>query len=127
MTKCDIKKCRNISLETGRFISELSSKAMSQPVPTVQDKDIERLGHYLDTMEQGCGITDDHIKRISRYYDEIKNIYPSVRRSRLASPLADLLDTIYSANSDCIKKYGDTELRQQYSAMRLEMSKRGMI
>ena len=27
-TKCDMKKCKNISLEIGRFIPELSSKAI---------------------------------------------------------------------------------------------------
>lgn len=66
-----------------RFISELSSKAMSQPIPMVQDKDIERLNHYLDTIKQSCGVTDDDMKMINKYYYEIKNIYPSVRGSRL--------------------------------------------
>ncbi len=100
-TKCDMKKCKSASLEIGRFISELSSKAMSQPVPIVQDKDIERLNHYLDVLEQSCGITDDNMKMINKYYYEIKNIYPSVRGSRLTPPLSDLLDRIDSANSDC--------------------------
>lgn len=99
--KCDMKKCKSASLEIGRFISELSSKAMSQPLPTVYDKDIERLGHYLDVLEQSCGITDDYIKRIDKYYYEIKNIYPTVRGSRLTPPLSDLMDSIDSANSNC--------------------------
>lgn len=100
-TKCDMKKCKSISLEIGRFIPELSSKAMSQPLPTVQDKDIERLGNYLDVLEQSCGITKDSMNIINRYYYEIENIYPSVRGSRLTPPLSDLLDIIDSADSDC--------------------------
>lgn len=96
-----MKKCKNTSLEIGRFIPELSSKAMSQPIPTVQDKDIEKLNHYLDILEQSCGITKDSMDMINKYYYEIKNIYPSVRGSRLTPPLSDLLDRIESANSDC--------------------------
>lgn len=100
-TKCHMKTCKSISLETGRFISELSSKAISQPSPTIQDKDIERLGFYLDVMKQSCGITDYYNKRIDIYYQEIKNIYPTARGTRLTSPLSDLIEIIHSANSDC--------------------------
>ena len=98
---CNMKKCKSTSLETGRFISELSSKAISQPLPTVQDKDIERLGHYLDVLEQSCGITKDSVSMVNKYYYEIKNIYPSVRGSRLTPPLSDLFHSINSANSNC--------------------------
>ena len=52
-------------------------------------------------MEKSCGITDDNMKMINKYYYEIKNIYSSVRGSRLTPPLSDLLDRIDSANSDC--------------------------
>ena len=103
--KCDIKLCKNISLEIGRFISELSSKAISQPIPTIQDKDIERFGRYLVVLEQSCGITEDYMKKINKYYYEIKNIYPSVRGSRLTPPLSDLVDTIDSANTGCNKNH----------------------
>lgn len=99
--KCNMKKCKDTSLEIGRFISELSSKAMSQPTPTIQDKDIERLNHYLDILDQSCGITKDSMDIINKYYHEIRNIYPSVRGSRLTPPLSDLMDRIDSANSDC--------------------------
>jgi len=99
--KCNMKKCKSTSLEIGRFISELSSKAMSQPIPTIYDKDVDRLGHLLDVLDQSCGIADDHMKNINKYYNEIKNIYPSVRGSRLTPPLSDLLDRIDIANSNC--------------------------
>jgi hypothetical protein len=99
--KCNMKKCKSTSLEIGRFISELSSKAMSQPTPTIQDKDIDRLGHILDVMDQSCGINDADTKMINKYFNEIRNIYSSARGSRLTPPLSDLLDRIDSANSDC--------------------------
>ena len=99
--ECNIKKCKSTSIEIGRFISELSSKAISQPTSTINDKDIERLGHLLDIMDQSCGITDDHMNNINKYYYEIRNIYPTVRGSRLTPPLSDLLDTINYANSNC--------------------------
>ncbi len=99
--KCDMKKCKNVSLETGRFISELSSKAISQPAHTIQEKDIERLGNYLDCIEHNCGITDDSIKSIKKYYQEAKSIYPTVKGSRFLPPLSDLMNSIDSANSDC--------------------------
>ena len=42
-----------------------------------------------------------NMKMINKYYHEIKNIYSTVRGSRLTPPLSDLLDRIDSANSDC--------------------------
>ncbi len=98
---CNMKLCKSTSLEIGRFISELSLKTMSQPTPTIQDKDIDRLGSYLDILDQSCGISDVDTKILNKHFNEIRNIYPTARGSRLTPPLFDLLDRIDSANSDC--------------------------
>ncbi len=99
--KCNMKKCKSTSIEVGRYISELSSKAMSQPTPTISDKDIEKLGNYLDVLGQSCGIADNHMKTINKHYREIGNIYPTARGSRLLSPISDLMNTMDYADSIC--------------------------
>lgn len=101
-TECDMTKCKNTTLETGRFISELSLKAIAQPSPSIDSEtDIDRLDSIIANFRNICAIKDEDMSRINRIFVELKNISPTARGSRLVQPLSDLMSEINSSRSEC--------------------------
>lgn len=100
--ECDMTKCKSIALETGRFISELSLKIISQPSPSISsDTDIDRLDNLIAGFRNSCLIKDEDMDRINRNFLELKNISPTARGTRLIQPLVDLISEINFARSEC--------------------------
>ena len=100
--ECDMTRCKSTTLEIGRFISELSLKAISQPNPSISSvADIDRLDTLLANIRNVCSIKDDDMSRINRNFIELKNISPTARGSRLVQPLSELMNEINYARSDC--------------------------
>ncbi len=101
-TECDMTKCKNTTLEIGRFISELSLKAIAQPNPSIESEtDIDRLDSLIANFRNICSIKDEDMNRVNRIFIELKNISPTARGSRLIQPLSDLMGEINSAKSEC--------------------------
>lgn len=101
-TECDMTKCKNTTLDIGRFISELSLKAIAQPSPSIDsERDIDRLDSIIANFRNICSIKDEDMNRINRTFIELKNISPTARGSRLVQPLSDLMSEINSARSEC--------------------------
>lgn len=95
-------KCKNTTLETGRFISELSLKAIARPSPSIDSEtDIDRLDSIIANFRNICAIKDEDMSRINRTFVELKNISPTARGSRLIQPLSDIMSEINSARSEC--------------------------
>lgn len=104
-TECDMTKCKNTTLEIGRFISELSLKVIAQPSPSIDSEtDIDRLGSIIANFRNVCSIKDEDMGRVSRIFVELKNISPTARGTRLVQPLSDLMGEINYARSECICK-----------------------
>ena len=101
-TECDMTKCKNTTLEIGRFISELSLKAIAQPIPSIDpESDIDRLDNLMANFRNICSIKNDDMNRVNRIFVELKNISPTARGTRLVQPLSDLMSEINSARSEC--------------------------
>ncbi len=101
IVECDMKKCKSVSLEIGRFISELSVKAISRPNPSIGEIDIDHLDNLLASIRNNCSMIEEDMNRINRNFVELKNISATVRGSRLVQPLSDLMNEIDLAKSDC--------------------------
>jgi hypothetical protein len=78
-----MKNCKSTSLETGRFIYELSGKAISNPNPSINENDIDRLDNLLALIRNNCSIIEEDMSRINRNFIELRNISSTARGPRL--------------------------------------------